>query len=110
MKGQVALSWLCFRWQETLGLVGGAEHKESKAEMNQGSLPVKSIGEESKDGACKVNRVPIIRRDPPRKALKWNFKWMQVSNPSTEMSSRFLGIDEWPATLDVRRAKGPRHS
>ncbi|YP_004849339.1 ribosomal protein L2 (mitochondrion) [Cucumis sativus] len=59
MKGKAALSWRSFRRQETLGLVGGAEHKESKAERDQGSLPAKPIGEGPKDGACKVNRVPV---------------------------------------------------
>lgn len=45
-----------------------------------------------------------------RGALKWNFDRMRVSNPAAEMSSGFLGLDEWPATLYVRRAKGPGHS
>ena len=45
-----------------------------------------------------------------RGALKWNFDRMRVSNPAAEMSSGFLGVDEWPATFDVRRAKGPGHS
>ena len=43
-------------------------------------------------------------------ALKWNFDRMRVSNPAAEMSSGFLGLDEWPATFYVRRAKGPGHS
>ncbi|KAL0533576.1 hypothetical protein IC582_027612 [Cucumis melo] len=60
MKGKAALSWWSFRGNETLRLVGGAEHKELKAERDQGSLPAKSIGEGPKDGACKVNRVPIV--------------------------------------------------
>lgn len=42
--------------------------------------------------------------------LKWNFDRMRVSNPAAEMSSGFLGLDEWPATFYVRRAKGPGHS
>lgn len=45
-----------------------------------------------------------------RGALKWNFDRMRVSNPAAEMSSGFLGLDEWAATLYVRRAKGPGHS
>lgn len=45
-----------------------------------------------------------------RGALKWNFDRMRVSNPAAEMSSGFLGLDEWPATFYVRRAKGPGHS
>ena len=36
-------------------------------------------------------------------ALKCNFDRMRVSNPAAEMSSGFLGVDEWPATFDVRR-------
>ena len=43
-------------------------------------------------------------------ALKCNFDRMRVSNPAAEMSSGFLGLDEWPATFYVRRAKGPGHS
>ncbi|KAA0051144.1 ribosomal protein L2 [Cucumis melo var. makuwa] len=39
MKGKAAFSWQSFRRQETLGLVGGAMLKESKAERDQGSLP-----------------------------------------------------------------------
>lgn len=45
-----------------------------------------------------------------RGALKLNFDRMRVSNPAAEMSSGFLGLDEWPATFYVRRAKGPGHS
>lgn len=45
-----------------------------------------------------------------RGALKWNFDRMRVSNPAAEMSSGFLGLDEWPATFYVIRAKGPGHS
>lgn len=45
-----------------------------------------------------------------REALKWNFDLMRVSNPAAEMSSGFRGLDEWPATIVVRRAKGPGHS
>ena len=44
-----------------------------------------------------------------RGALKWNFDRMRVSNPAAEMSSGFRGLDEWPATIVVRRAKGPGH-
>lgn len=44
-----------------------------------------------------------------REALQWNFDLMRVSNPAAEMSSGFRGLDEWPATIVVRRAKGPGH-
>ncbi len=60
IKRKAALSWQSFRRQETLGLVGGAEHNESKPETDQGSLPGKPIGEGPKDGACKVNRAPVV--------------------------------------------------
>ncbi|XXG47935.1 hypothetical protein AAC387_Pa02g2496 [Persea americana] len=88
-----------FRRQETLGLVGAAEHNESKPKADQGSLlpsqvlayalcsgqpsyqnasrsfykallpveasrfgslPAKPIGEGPKDGACKVDRAPVV--------------------------------------------------
>ena len=48
------------RWQDTLGLVGAAEHNESKPKTDQGSLPTKPIGEGPKDGACKVDRAPVV--------------------------------------------------
>lgn len=47
---------------------------------------------------------------PFREALTLNFDLMRVSNPAAEMSSGFRGLDEWPATIVVRRAKGPGHS
>nr|WAL04622.1 ribosomal protein L2 [Anemone patens]WAL04654.1 ribosomal protein L2 [Anemone patens]WAL04687.1 ribosomal protein L2 [Anemone patens]WAL04720.1 ribosomal protein L2 [Anemone patens]WAL04753.1 ribosomal protein L2 [Anemone patens] len=56
IKRKAALSW---RRQETLGLVGAAEHNESKPKTDQGSLPAKPIGEGPKDGACKVDRAPV---------------------------------------------------
>ncbi|CAN6472077.1 unnamed protein product [Victoria cruziana] len=98
IKRQAALSWQSSRRQETLGLVGAAEHNESKPKADQGSLlpsqvlayalcsgrpsyhhasrsfykalltveashfgslPAKPIGEGPKDGACKVDRVPV---------------------------------------------------
>ncbi|OIT06415.1 60s ribosomal protein l2, mitochondrial [Nicotiana attenuata] len=94
IKRKAALSWQSFRRQETLGLVGASERNESKPKTDQGSLPAKPIGEGLKDGRCKV--------DPPlyvRGALKCNFDRMRVSNPAAEMSSGFLGLDEWPATF-----------
>lgn len=99
IKRQAALSWQSLRQQETLGLVGAAEHNESKPKADQGSLlpsqvlayalcsgrpsyqnasrsfykallpveasrfgslPAKPIGEGPKDGACKVNRAPVV--------------------------------------------------
>ena len=78
IKRKAALSWQSFRRQETLGLVGAAEHNESKPKTDQGSLPAKPIGEGTKDGACKVDRAPVVwpvgpkqclaRSDPPRKS------------------------------------------
>nr|UEK25624.1 ribosomal protein L2 [Humulus lupulus] len=59
IKRKAALSWQSFRRQETLGLVGAAEHNESKPKTDQGSLPAKPIGEGPKDGACKVDRAPV---------------------------------------------------
>nr|pir ribosomal protein L2 - evening primrose mitochondrion [Oenothera villaricae]UNA62800.1 ribosomal protein L2 [Oenothera villaricae]CAA56451.1 70s mitochondrial ribosomal protein L2 [Oenothera berteroana] len=59
IKRKAALSWLSFRRQETDGLVGAAEHNESKPKTDQGSLPAKPIGEGTKDGACKVDRAPV---------------------------------------------------
>ncbi|KAK6923610.1 Ribosomal Proteins L2, RNA binding domain [Dillenia turbinata] len=56
IKRKAALSWR----QETLGLVGAAEHNESKPKTDQGSLPAKPIGEGPKDGACKVDRAPVV--------------------------------------------------
>ncbi|GER48854.1 ribosomal protein L2 [Striga asiatica] len=103
IKRKAALSWQSFRRQETDGLVGAAEHNESKPKTDQGFYS-KPIGEGPKDGACKVDRAPVVG------ALKWNFDRMRVSNPAAEMSSGFLGLDEWPATFYVRRAKGPGHS
>nr|ARX11148.1 ribosomal protein L2 [Triantha glutinosa] len=38
IKRKAALSWQSFRQQETLGLVGAAEHNESKPKADQGSL------------------------------------------------------------------------
>src|ERR1051325_5376078 len=45
IKRKAALSWRSFRRQDTLGLVGGAEHNESKPETDQGSLTAQPIGE-----------------------------------------------------------------
>nr|YP_010411526.1 ribosomal protein L2 [Triosteum pinnatifidum]URP30535.1 ribosomal protein L2 [Triosteum pinnatifidum] len=59
IKRKAALSWQSLRRQETLGLVGAAEHNESKPKTNQGSLPAKPIGEGPKDGTCKVDRAPV---------------------------------------------------
>ncbi|KAI4298071.1 hypothetical protein MLD38_040494 [Melastoma candidum] len=60
IKHKAALSWQSLRRQETLGLVGAAEHNESKPKTDQGSLPAKPIGEGTKDGACKVDRAPVV--------------------------------------------------
>ncbi|KAL6963078.1 60S ribosomal protein L2 [Sarracenia purpurea var. burkii] len=60
LDGLSALSWQSFRRQETLGLVGAAEHNESKPKTDQGSLPAKPIGEGPKDGTCKVDRAPVV--------------------------------------------------
>ena len=60
IKRKAALSWQSFRRKDTLGLVGGAEHNESKPETDQGSLPAKPIGEGPKNGACKVNRASVV--------------------------------------------------
>nr|YP_010690909.1 ribosomal protein L2 [Punica granatum]WBU14814.1 ribosomal protein L2 [Punica granatum] len=59
IKRKAALSWQSFRRQDTLGLVGAAEHNESKPKTDQGSLPAKPIGGGTKDGACKVDRAPV---------------------------------------------------
>nr|QKI31999.1 ribosomal protein L2 [Ombrophytum subterraneum] len=59
IKRKAALSWQIFRWQYTLGLVGAAEHNESKPKTDRGRLPAESISEEPKDGACKVDRAPV---------------------------------------------------
>ncbi|PKI31774.1 hypothetical protein CRG98_047835 [Punica granatum] len=96
IKRKAALSWQSFRRQDTLGLVGAAEHNESKPKTDQGSLPAKPIGGGTKDGACKVDQRALLY---VRGALKWNFDRMRVSNPAAEMSSGFLGLDEWAATL-----------
>ena len=58
IKRKAALSW--HRRQETLRLVGASEHNESKPKTDQGSLPAKPIGEGPKDGACKVDRAPVV--------------------------------------------------
>ena len=60
IKRKAALSWQSFRRQETLGLVGASERNESKPKTDQGSLPAKPIGEGPKDGACKVDRAPVV--------------------------------------------------
>jgi hypothetical protein len=60
IKRKAALSWQSFRRQETDGLVGAAEHNESKPKTDQGSLPAKPIDEGTKDGACKVDRAPVV--------------------------------------------------
>uniref|UniRef100_UPI003001F877 ribosomal protein L2 n=1 Tax=Rhodomyrtus tomentosa TaxID=98583 RepID=UPI003001F877 len=60
IKRKAALSWQSFRRQDTLGLVGAAEHNESKPKTDQGSLPAKPIGDGTKDGACKVDRAPVV--------------------------------------------------
>lgn len=60
IKRKAALSWQSFRRQDTLGLVGAAEHNESKPKTDQGSLPAKPIGGGTKDGACKVDRAPVV--------------------------------------------------
>ncbi|XP_058225254.1 large ribosomal subunit protein uL2mz [Rhododendron vialii] len=52
IKRKAALSWQSFRGQETDGLVGAAEHNESKLKTDQSSLP-------TKDGRCKVDRAPV---------------------------------------------------
>lgn len=59
IKRQAALSW---QQQENLGLVGAAEHNESKPKADQGSLPAKhiDIGKGPKNGACKVDRAPVV--------------------------------------------------
>lgn len=54
IKRQAALSWQSLRQQENLGLVGAAEHNESKPKADQGSLPA------TKNGACKVDRAPVV--------------------------------------------------
>ncbi|KAF7138126.1 hypothetical protein RHSIM_Rhsim07G0055600 [Rhododendron simsii] len=59
IKRKAALSWQSFRWQETDGLVGAAEHNESKPKTDQSSLPAKPMGEGTKDGRCKVDRTPV---------------------------------------------------
>nr|WLE73518.1 ribosomal protein L2 [Thonningia sanguinea] len=57
IKRKAALSWQSFRRQDTLGLVGAAEHNESNPKKtDQGSLPSKPIGERP---ACKVDRAPV---------------------------------------------------
>lgn len=58
IKRKAALSWQSFRRQDTLGLVGTAEHNESKPKTDQ--VPAKPIGEGPKDGACKVDRAPVV--------------------------------------------------
>ena len=84
IKRKAALSWQSFRRQDTLGLVGAAEHNESKPKTDQGSLPAKPIGERPKDGACKVDRAPvtyIIASHPlERGKMVMNCDW---SKPST---------------------------
>lgn len=60
IKGKAGLSWQSFRRQETDGLVGAVEHNKSKPKTDQGSLPAKPIGERAKDGACKVDRAPVV--------------------------------------------------
>ncbi|WZY72793.1 hypothetical protein YC2023_005033 [Brassica napus] len=71
IKGKAELSWQSFRRQDTLGLVGAAGHNKSKPKTDQGSLPAKPIGERAKqlkalrslrtkDGACKVDRAPVV--------------------------------------------------
>ena len=60
IKRKAALSWQSFRRQETLGLVGAAEHNESKPKTDQGSLPAKPIGDGLKDGTRKVDRAPVV--------------------------------------------------
>ncbi|KAI9074368.1 hypothetical protein K1719_043662 [Acacia pycnantha] len=57
IKRKAALSLKSFRGQDTLG---AAEHNESKPKTDQGSLPAKPIGEGPKDGACKVDRAPVV--------------------------------------------------
>ncbi|KAK8480561.1 hypothetical protein V6N13_125966 [Hibiscus sabdariffa] len=59
MKRKAALSWKNFRGQDTSGLVGAAEHNESKPRTDQGSLPGKLIGERPKDRARRVDHVPV---------------------------------------------------
>nr|YP_010901720.1 ribosomal protein L2 [Suriana maritima]WIL07940.1 ribosomal protein L2 [Suriana maritima] len=60
IKRKAALSWQSFRRKDTLGLVGAAEHNKSKPKTDQGSLPAKPIGKGPKDGACKVDRAPVV--------------------------------------------------
>ncbi|YP_003587363.1 ribosomal protein L2 (mitochondrion) [Cucurbita pepo] len=84
MKRKAALDWQSFRRQETDGLVGGAEHNESKPETDPASLPAKPIGEGPKDGACKVNRAPvtylIASHQLEAGKMVMNYDW---SKPST---------------------------
>ena len=56
IKRKAALSWQSFRRQETDGLVGAAEHNESKPKTDQ----AKPISEGTKDGTCKVDRAPVV--------------------------------------------------
>jgi hypothetical protein len=59
IKRKAAFSWQSVGRQD-IGLVGAAEHNESKPKTDQGSLPAKPIGEGPKDGACKVDRAPVV--------------------------------------------------
>lgn len=54
IKPKAALSWQGFRRQDTLGIVGAAEHNKSKPKTDR-SLPAKP-----KEGACKVPVTYII--------------------------------------------------
>ncbi|KAK4565215.1 hypothetical protein RGQ29_007039 [Quercus rubra] len=68
IKHKAGLSWQSFRRKDTLGLVGVAEHNESKPKTDQGSLPTKPIGEGPKDEACKVD---FTREE---RSVKWQGK------------------------------------
>jgi len=83
-KRKAGLSWQSFRRQDTLGLVGAAEHNESKPKTDQGSLQKKPIGERPKNRACKVDRAPvtyiIASHQLERGKMVMNCDW---SKPST---------------------------
>ncbi|KAK8609171.1 hypothetical protein V6N13_025478 [Hibiscus sabdariffa] len=59
IKRKAALSWQNFRRKDTSGLVGAAEHNESKPKTDQGSLAGKPMGKRPKDRVCEVDRLPV---------------------------------------------------
>ncbi|KAF8370023.1 hypothetical protein HHK36_031946 [Tetracentron sinense] len=71
-----------FRRQETLGLVGAAEHNELKPKTDQGSLPAKPIGEGPKDGACKVDRAPVVCYRGSKRGQAVTIERLSLSIPS----------------------------